>query len=147
MATKDTGGQQRGTRRAGDVDESTAEASEDVKERQDKLDEDVDSILDEIDEVLRLEPGNARALTNKAALLIALAAGVVGGWAADLTLGRRAELQAAEQHRGLLQDAATRQVELLHALKGRSGDTAVPGSAVRVRDVVLLAIAARLVRR
>jgi prokaryotic ubiquitin-like protein Pup len=53
MATKDTGGQQRGTRR--DEAEDTApegQASGELKDRQEKLDDDVDAILDEIDEVL-----------------------------------------------------------------------------------------------
>jgi prokaryotic ubiquitin-like protein Pup len=54
MATKDTGGQQRGTRRAAEADQTVEQeqAGEDLKERQEALDDDVDSILDEIDEVL-----------------------------------------------------------------------------------------------
>jgi ubiquitin-like protein Pup len=52
MATKDTGGQRQTTRRGEDTEESSAQASEEVKERQEKLADDVDAILDEIDEVL-----------------------------------------------------------------------------------------------
>jgi prokaryotic ubiquitin-like protein Pup len=54
MAEKDTGGQQRGSKRASETDEVAVDenATSDLKERQEKLNEDVDSILDEIDEVL-----------------------------------------------------------------------------------------------
>lgn len=54
MATKDTGGQDRVTRKAAEVEETDSEATTDsaLKERQDKLDDDVDAILDEIDAVL-----------------------------------------------------------------------------------------------
>jgi ubiquitin-like protein Pup len=52
MATKDTGGQRQTTRRGEETEESSAQASEEVKERQEKLADDVDAILDEIDEVL-----------------------------------------------------------------------------------------------
>jgi prokaryotic ubiquitin-like protein Pup len=54
MATKDTGGQQRASRKGEEVDEAAVETEtvEDVQERHEKLGEDVDSILDEIDEVL-----------------------------------------------------------------------------------------------
>jgi ubiquitin-like protein Pup len=54
MATKDTGGQQRTTRRSDEAEEAAPEATatEDLKERHEKLSEDVDDILDEIDSVL-----------------------------------------------------------------------------------------------
>jgi prokaryotic ubiquitin-like protein Pup len=54
MAEKDTGGQQRGSKRASETDEVAVDenATSDLKERQEKLNEDVDSILDEIDDVL-----------------------------------------------------------------------------------------------
>jgi prokaryotic ubiquitin-like protein Pup len=52
MATRDTGGQQHRSKRSDDVDEASAEAAEELKERQEKLSDDVDAILDEIDEVL-----------------------------------------------------------------------------------------------
>ncbi len=54
MATKDTGGQQRSTRRSDEVEETTPQGADtaDVSERKEQLDEDIDAILDEIDEVL-----------------------------------------------------------------------------------------------
>ena len=53
MATKDTGGQQRSTKRSEESDVAPEEqASSDVAERKEKLDDDIDAILDEIDEVL-----------------------------------------------------------------------------------------------
>lgn len=52
MATKDTGGQKRATRRPEEVEETQAAVGEEVAERHEKLSEDVDAILDEIDEVL-----------------------------------------------------------------------------------------------
>ena len=54
MATKDSGGQQRTTRKAEELDEAAPEAAdtESVKERHEKLTEDVDELLDEIDSVL-----------------------------------------------------------------------------------------------
>jgi prokaryotic ubiquitin-like protein Pup len=54
MAGKDGGGQQRSSRRSGDVEEETAEAQAgaDVAERKEKLDDDIDAILDEIDAAL-----------------------------------------------------------------------------------------------
>lgn len=56
MATKDTGGQQRGTRKSEEVEAdaaSTDAASADaVQERQEKLTDDVDALLEEIDDVL-----------------------------------------------------------------------------------------------
>ena len=52
MATKDSGGQDRQTRRTEDVDEEQVEASADVQERVGKLTDDVDALLDEIDDVL-----------------------------------------------------------------------------------------------
>ena len=52
MATKDTGGQQRGRR--DDTEDVAAEVQEssDLKERKEKLDDDIDDILAEIDETL-----------------------------------------------------------------------------------------------
>lgn len=52
MATKDTGGQRQTGKRADEVEEAEATATDEVKERHEKLGDDVDSILDEIDEVL-----------------------------------------------------------------------------------------------
>ncbi len=54
MATKDTGGQERVTRKSAEVEETASDATTnpELKERQDKLDDDVDAILDEIDAVL-----------------------------------------------------------------------------------------------
>ncbi|MDP9418445.1 MAG: ubiquitin-like protein Pup [Actinomycetota bacterium] len=54
MASKDTGPQQRGTRRSDEVDAEAAEASTSTEstERKEQLDEDIDAILDEIDEAL-----------------------------------------------------------------------------------------------
>ena len=53
MPTRDTGGQQRGTRRADEVEEEpTPAATEEGTQRREKLSDDVDDILDEIDEVL-----------------------------------------------------------------------------------------------
>lgn len=52
MATKDTGGQDRASRRSEEVEEVQAEASSNVQERVGKLTDDVDALLDEIDEAL-----------------------------------------------------------------------------------------------
>lgn len=52
MATRDTGGQDRTTKRTEDVEEEQVEASSDVQERVGKLTDDVDALLDEIDGVL-----------------------------------------------------------------------------------------------
>ena len=52
MATKDSGGQERQTRKTEDVEETTVEATSDVHERVGKLTDDVDALLDEIDDVL-----------------------------------------------------------------------------------------------
>jgi ubiquitin-like protein Pup len=53
MPTRDTEGQQRGTRRADEVEEdATPAATEEGTVRREKLSDDVDDILDEIDEVL-----------------------------------------------------------------------------------------------
>jgi len=54
MAEKDTGGQQRSSRRQDEADEVVEEQApdSDVQERREKLNEDVDAILDEIDDVL-----------------------------------------------------------------------------------------------
>jgi len=52
MTTKDTGGQRQTTRRGEETEETSEQASGDVKERPEKLADDVDAILDEIDEVL-----------------------------------------------------------------------------------------------
>jgi len=52
MATRDTGGQDRTTKRTEDVDEVADETTSDVQERVGKLTDDVDSLLDEIDDVL-----------------------------------------------------------------------------------------------
>jgi ubiquitin-like protein Pup len=54
MATKDTGGQQRPTRRSEEIDEAAPDEVDtaEVTERKEQLDEDIDAILDEIDEAL-----------------------------------------------------------------------------------------------
>ena len=52
MATRDSGGQDRTTKRSEDVEEEQVEASTDVQERVGKLTDDVDDLLDEIDGVL-----------------------------------------------------------------------------------------------
>ncbi len=52
MATKDSGGQDRTTKRTEHVEEEAVEASSDVQERVGKLTDDVDALLDEIDDVL-----------------------------------------------------------------------------------------------
>ena len=54
MATRDTGGQQRGSKRADEVEEdaSTPAPATEGTERREKLSEDVDDLLDDIDEVL-----------------------------------------------------------------------------------------------
>jgi ubiquitin-like protein Pup len=52
MATRDSGGQDRTTRKSEDVEETQVEESSDVHERVGKLTDDVDALLDEIDDVL-----------------------------------------------------------------------------------------------
>ena len=52
MATKDTGGQDRTTRRSKEVDAVPDAPATDVQERVGKLTDDVDALLDEIDEAL-----------------------------------------------------------------------------------------------
>lgn len=52
MATKDSGGQDRQTRKAEEIEETEVEATSDVQERVGKLTDDVDALLDEIDDVL-----------------------------------------------------------------------------------------------
>ncbi|CAA9348618.1 MAG: Prokaryotic ubiquitin-like protein Pup [uncultured Frankineae bacterium] len=52
MATKDTGGQDRASRREQEVEETEAVDTSDVQERVGKLTDDVDALLDEIDDVL-----------------------------------------------------------------------------------------------
>jgi ubiquitin-like protein Pup len=52
MATKDTGGQDRASRRSEEVDEVEAQPASDVQERVGKLTDDVDALLDDIDEAL-----------------------------------------------------------------------------------------------
>ncbi len=52
MATKDTGGQDRASRRQEEVDETEAVDTSEVQERVGKLTDDVDALLDEIDDVL-----------------------------------------------------------------------------------------------
>ncbi len=51
---RDSGGQQRASRRSAETEEQVDDATTaaELKERQDKLNEDVDAILDEIDDVL-----------------------------------------------------------------------------------------------
>ncbi|MCA1710542.1 MAG: ubiquitin-like protein Pup [Actinobacteria bacterium] len=52
MATKDSGGQDRTSRKGEEVEEVAAEEATDVQERVGKLTDDVDALLDEIDDVL-----------------------------------------------------------------------------------------------
>ena len=52
MATRDSGGQDRQTRKHEEVEEEQVEATSDVQERVGKLTDDVDALLDEIDDVL-----------------------------------------------------------------------------------------------
>ena len=52
MATKDTGGQDRASRREQEVEETDAVDTTEVQERVGKLTDDVDALLDEIDDVL-----------------------------------------------------------------------------------------------
>ena len=52
MATRDSGGQDRQTRKSEDVEETAVEPTSDVQERVGKLTDDVDALLDEIDDVL-----------------------------------------------------------------------------------------------
>jgi ubiquitin-like protein Pup len=52
MATRDSGGQERQTRKSEDVEETQVEEASDVQERVGKLTDDVDALLDEIDDVL-----------------------------------------------------------------------------------------------
>jgi ubiquitin-like protein Pup len=52
MATRDSGGQDRQTRKTEDVEETQVEEAGDVQERVGKLTDDVDALLDEIDDVL-----------------------------------------------------------------------------------------------
>jgi prokaryotic ubiquitin-like protein Pup len=53
MAEKDSGGQQRSSRKTAETEEAVDEtAASDIKERHEKLGEDVDAMLDEIDDVL-----------------------------------------------------------------------------------------------
>ena len=56
MATKDTGGQDRATRREAEaeVEETEAVDTSEVQERVGKLTDDVDALLDEIDDVLEV---------------------------------------------------------------------------------------------
>jgi ubiquitin-like protein Pup len=52
MATKDTGGQDRASRRQEQAEETEAVDTSEVQERVGKLTDDVDALLDEIDDVL-----------------------------------------------------------------------------------------------
>ncbi len=52
MATRDTSGQDRQTRKTEQTAETEVEATGDVQERVGKLTDDVDALLDEIDDVL-----------------------------------------------------------------------------------------------
>ncbi len=52
MATRDSGGQDRQSRKAEDVEETQVEQASDVQDRVGKLTDDVDALLDEIDDVL-----------------------------------------------------------------------------------------------
>ena len=52
MATRDSGGQDRQSRKSEQTEEVAAEETTDVQERVGKLTDDVDALLDEIDEAL-----------------------------------------------------------------------------------------------
>ncbi len=52
MATRDSGGQERQTRKSEDVEETEVAQTSDVQERVGQLTDDVDALLDEIDDVL-----------------------------------------------------------------------------------------------
>ncbi len=52
MATKDSGGQDRASRRSEETDEVAEVDTSDVQERVGKLTDDVDALLDDIDDVL-----------------------------------------------------------------------------------------------
>ena len=52
MATKDTGGQDRASRREQEVEQTEVVDTTEVQERVGKLTDDVDALLDEIDDVL-----------------------------------------------------------------------------------------------
>ena len=52
MATRDTGGQQRGPRTREEAHQGQASVDAEVAERHKEMSEDVDAILDEIDDVL-----------------------------------------------------------------------------------------------
>jgi ubiquitin-like protein Pup len=52
MATKDSGGQDRTSRKTEEAEEAATEEATDVQERVGKLTDDVDALLDEIDDVL-----------------------------------------------------------------------------------------------
>jgi ubiquitin-like protein Pup len=52
MATRDSGGQDRQSRRSEQTEEVAAEETTDVQERVGKLTDDVDALLDDIDEAL-----------------------------------------------------------------------------------------------
>ena len=54
MATKDTGGQDRASRREQEVEQTEDVDTSDVQERVGKLTDDVDALLDEIDDVLEV---------------------------------------------------------------------------------------------
>jgi len=54
MATKDTGGQDRASRREAEVEQTEDVDTSDVQERVGKLTDDVDALLDEIDDVLEV---------------------------------------------------------------------------------------------
>ena len=54
MATKDTGGQDRASKREAEVEETEAVDTSEVQERVGKLTDDVDALLDEIDDVLEV---------------------------------------------------------------------------------------------
>ena len=52
MATKDSGGQDRASKRTEEVEETEVAETSDVQERVSKLTDDVDALLDDIDDVL-----------------------------------------------------------------------------------------------
>ncbi len=52
MATRDSGGQDRASKRTEEVEQVQAETGSDVQDRVGKLSDDVDALLDDIDDVL-----------------------------------------------------------------------------------------------
>ncbi len=85
------------------------------------------------------QPQNEGATFVGAMLVVALLLAAAGTWVSDWLISSNAD--AEQRQREHL--AAERHAELVHLLDGRPA----PQSRIRIRDLALLAIAARLVRR